>query len=285
MDLSVLTVTWNSSKQIIDQINSVISGCSGLSFEQLIADNGSKDGTLELVKNQFPNLKILAFDKNLGFGAANNELAKFSSGEFILLLNPDMKVEPGSLSKIVDWAKKKPKAGIISCKLLDNKGNFNRNTSPRRFPKVIDQVCVLLKLPHLFPGILNKYLMYDLDPSKAQKVDTVQGSFMLVRREIYLKLSNRLFDQRYFIWFEDVDLCREATNLGYEVWYTPVISCTDLSGMSFAQRPLVWKQKQFSKSMLQYFQKWSKWYDWIWIAIFRHFSISIAVAYDYFRGL
>ena len=86
-------------------------------------------------------------------------------------------------------------------------------------------------------------------------MDSVRGSFMLARREFIEKL-NRAFDERFFIWFEDVDLCREAKQLGYKVIYNPVISCVDLVGQSFKKRSVFWKQWQFFRSMFKYFVKW-----------------------------
>lgn len=284
MDLSVLTVTWNSAEHIGDQIKSVRSGSNSISYEQLIADNASTDKTAIITNEDHPEVRLCLFQKNLGFGAANNELAKLARGEFILLLNPDMKVSPGALDMIVEWARKNPKAGIVSCKLLDQEGKFDKTTSPRRFPAIWDQIAIMLKLHHFFPRVLNKYLLVDFDCGKEQKVDSVQGSFLLLRRDVYEKMG-RIFDPRFFIWFEDVDLCREVWKLGFEVWYTPVVSCVDYKGKSFAQKPLLWKQKQFTKSMLQYFRKWEKWYVWIWIALFRPVTIFLAAIHDYFLGL
>ena len=86
-------------------------------------------------------------------------------------------------------------------------------------------------------------------------MDSVRGSFMIMRREVYEKLG-WAFDPRYFIWFEDVDLCREVKKMGLKVVYTPVISCVDYVGQSFKKRTTLWKQKQFIKSMAQYFWKW-----------------------------
>ena len=116
--------------------------------------------------------------------------------------------------------------------------------------------------------------MKDFNPNLEQEVDSVRGSFMLVRRELIEKLGWG-FDPRYFFWFEDVDLCREAKRLGFKVVYTPIISCVDYFGQSFKQRTSIWKQKVFSRSMLTYFQKWEPWYKWIWIAVFRPVGIFL----------
>ncbi|MFA6547712.1 MAG: glycosyltransferase family 2 protein [Candidatus Magasanikbacteria bacterium] len=275
MNLSIITVTWNSAKLITEQIDSVKTGCQNISFEELVVDNGSTDGTADLVAQKYPEVRLIRNEKNLGFGAPNNTAAKMSSGEFLLFLNPDMRVEAGSLDKIVEWMRTHSDVGLASCKLVDENGQLNADAQPRRFPKVFDQLAIILKLPHLLPSILDKYMFTDFDADKEQEVDSVRGSFMIMRREVFEKLGFA-FDSRYFIWFEDVDTCREVKKLGYKVVHTPIISCVDYIGQSFKQRTTLWKQKNFTKSMLQYFQKWEPWYKWMWIAIFRPVGIALA---------
>jgi GT2 family glycosyltransferase len=281
MDVSVLTVTWNSAEHIGAQIESVRKAAEGVSFEHLIADNGSSDGTVAYVRQKFPDLYLQAYKSNRGFGAANNELAKVSKGEYILLLNPDMVMEQGSLSKLLQFAKQHPKAAIVSCKLIKEDGTFNRRTAPRRFPSIVNQLVIVCKLHHFFPELLHKYLWSDFDESKEQTTPSTQGSFLLVRRDFYEALGH-LFDPRYFIWFEDVDLCREAWARGFEVWYTPIVSCVDIGGKSFAKQKFLWKQKQLLKSMLSYFLKWEPWYAWMPIAAVAPFVLLGAYIHDQF---
>lgn len=274
MDLSIITVTWNSKKLITDQIKSVLMGCRECSVEQIIVDNASTDGTANRIKGLFPHIKLIANEKNAGFGAANNQALPLAHGDFYLFLNPDMRVEPGSLDTIIEWMKNNPDVGIASPKLVDEKNKLNLDAKPRRFPKVWEQVALILKLPHLFPSIMNSYLMKDFDADKEQEVDTVRGSFMIVRKELIQKLG-WAFDPRYFIWYEDVDICREAKRHGYKVMHTPVITAVDYIGQSFKQRTSLWKQKNFTKSMLIYFQKWEPWYKWMWIALARPIGIAM----------
>lgn len=275
MELSAITVTWNSANLIGAQIKSVWTGCKNISFEEIVVDNASSDNTVNIIEKEFPLVKLIKSDKNLGFAGANNLGAKIAQGEFLLLLNPDMRVAEGSLDTMVDWMRKNPKVGLASCKLFDEKGSLNKDAQPRRFPKILDQLALIFKLPHLFPSVLNRYLFTDFNPEIEQEVDSVRGSFMIMRREVYEKLG-WAFDPRYFIWFEDVDLCREVKKLGFKVMHTPVIGCVDYVGQSFKQRTTLWKQKQFTKSMLQYFQKWEPAYVWVWIGLFRPVGIALA---------
>ena len=279
LDISVITVTWNSADLIARQIQSVETGAAGLRFEQIIADNDSKDNTVSLIQKSFPSVKILSMGTNAGFGAANNAGAQKSVGEFLLFLNPDMRVQPGSLKTMIDWMRANPTIGLASCKLIDESGAINTEAMPRRFPRLADQIALVFKIPHLFPSVLNAYLYHGFNPDKEQTVESVRGAFMLMRREVYTKLGFA-FDPRYFFWFEDVDTCREVWRLGLKVVYTPIISCVDYVGQSFKKRTTVWKQMQFTQSMLTYFKKWEPWYVWIWIAAARPFGIALAWLHD-----
>lgn len=279
MNLSVITVTWNSAKLIGEQIESVKNGCQNFSFEEIVVDNASTDGTADLIAKNYPEVKLICNEKNLGFGVPNNAAAKISTGEFLLFLNPDMRVASGSLDKMVEWMRVHQDVGLASCKLVDENGKLNEDAQPRRFPRLFDQLAIILKLPHLFPSILDNYMFKGFDADLEQEVDSVRGSFIIMRREVFEKLG-WAFDPRYFIWFEDVDTCREVQRLGYKVVHTPIISCVDYIGQSFKQRTTLWKQKNFTKSMLQYFQKWTPTYTWIWIALFRPVGIAMAWVND-----
>ncbi len=274
MDLSIITVTHNDKERIADQLKSTESAVKNIDIEQWVVDNGSEDGAIDLVIKDFPSVKIIKNSDNAGFGHANNQAAEMSSGEFLLFLNPDMRLQEGSLDKIVMWMREHHDVGIASCKLVDENGKFNEKAKPRRFPGLFDQIAILLKIHHIFPNVLSGYLYKNFNDDVEQEVDTVRGSFMLMRRTLYDKLG-WAFDPRYFIWFEDVDICRECKKIGMKVVYTPVISCIDFIGQSFKKMPVLWKQKNFTKSMLQYFMKWEPWYKWIWIAIFRPVAIAI----------
>ncbi|PIZ95194.1 MAG: hypothetical protein COX81_01460 [Candidatus Magasanikbacteria bacterium CG_4_10_14_0_2_um_filter_37_12] len=285
MDLSVITVTWNNANDIAKQMESVFRGCTHITCEEIISDNGSTDETVKIAKfvgtgRDLP-IHIIENKENLGFGVANNKGLALAKGQFILFLNGDMKVEDGTLDIILEWMNKHPDVGIVCPKLVDQYGNFNWEASPRRFPKLWEQLALILKLPHIFPHILDRYHMKDLDIDTEQEVHSVRGSFMLMRREFIDKLG-WAFDPRYFIWYEDVDICREAVRFNYKVVYTPIISCVDYVGQSFKKRKTLWKQINFTKSMLTYFKKWEPWYKWMWIALFRPVGIVMAWVNDLF---
>jgi hypothetical protein len=276
MDLSIITVTYNAEELIAQQIKSVFKGIDDLNFEQIIVDNNSTDKTIEIIERDFLEVKLIKNKQNFGFGYANNQGFKISQGKFLLFLNPDMLVEENILKKIMIWLVENPQAGIVGCRLTDNQGQIKKDAMPRRFPTALNQLAIIFKLPHFFPNILNNYLYHDVDWTKTQEVDSVRGSFLLIRREICEKLG-WAFDPRYFIWFEDVDLCREVKRLGYSVIYNPMISCVDFLGQTFKKQDVFWKQKNITRSMNQYFKKWHPWYEWMWISLAHKLVLTVVV--------
>ncbi|MBP7992276.1 MAG: glycosyltransferase family 2 protein [Candidatus Magasanikbacteria bacterium] len=303
MELSIITVTWNSKNTIgrlIDSIPSAVfdpkTGRS-LSYEHWVVDNASTDGAVEWLKEKYgtqtvdgqnmssesfeftgetiPRVRVWKNSKNEGFGAANNWAFHRASGDFILFLNPDMKLEPESLFKACEWMWYHREVGIMAPKLVTETGEVNLNAGPRRFPTVWNQLAIVFKIPHLFPQVLHQYLMKDFDYSKEQDVETVRGSYMLVRHDLLTKLGTA-FDPRYFIWFEDVDLCKEARKHGYKVVYNPAIQAVDYVGQSFNLRTTLWKQKNFTASMVKYFKKWGPWYAAFLVTLARPVGIVLA---------
>jgi GT2 family glycosyltransferase len=280
MDLSIIIVSWNVKDRLRNCLRSIFANLSNFLVEVYVVDNASEDGSKEMVRAEFPQVKLIANDNNAGFSKANNQAIKASSGRYVLLLNPDMLVLAGTLAEMVKFMDEHKEAGIAGCHLVSEK----RETVPhvRRFPGVSDQMAILLKLPHLFPHITDTYLMRDFDYDRPgiSYVDSIRGSFFMIRREVIQRLGG--LDERYFIWFEEVDYCRQAINAGWKVAYNHSARCIDFVGQSFKQKRGLWQQKQFTKSMLQYFRKWEPWYKWIWIAAARPVGIVFSRLRDLF---
>jgi len=259
MDLSVIIVSWKVRDKLKANLSALFKSQGDFKIEVLVVDNKSEDGSSEMIKSDFPEVILIANDDNRGFAAANDQALERAKGKFILLLNPDMLVKADTLENILTWARNNPQATVTGCKLIDEKGEVVRQV--RRFPEFFDQLAVVLKLPHIFPKIINRYLCSKFDYQIASKVDSIRGAFFLINREGFSKISGRPYprlDERYFIWFEEVDFCREVYRLGGEVWYTPAAECVDYVGQSFAQVKRGQAQKYFSDSMLKYFDKWGK---------------------------
>lgn len=267
MDLSIIIVSWNVKEKLRENLLALRKSQGNLEYEVFVVDNNSADGSVEMVKKEFPEVKLISNQENLGFAKANNQALKQAKSDFILLLNPDMKIKPDTLIKMVNWLRENEQASVAGCRLFDEQGKTIRHV--RRFPAFFDQLAIVLKLPHLFPNILNKYLRVDFDYDQAVSVDSIRGSFFLIRKEVLEKVG--LLDEKYFIWFEEVDYCQRVKEGGGEVWYTPAAECFDYMGQSFNQLPRGKIQKYFRDSQLIYFQKWQPiWQSWLlkiaWIA-------------------
>ncbi len=261
MDLSVIIVSYNVREKLKNNLQALFKSKGDFSFEVFVVDNNSEDQSAKMVEESFSQVKLIKNEENLGFSRANNIAIKQAQGDFILLLNPDMQVFAETLEKSLNFAKNNSQAIVSSCKLIDEKNNIIKHV--RRFPKFFDQLMIVLKIPHIFPWVLNKYLISSFDYNQSQKVDSVRGSFFMINKNEFKKLSGRdlpLLDERYFVWFEEVDFCKQIYQLGGEVWYNPQAECLDYVGQSFSLLKRKKAQKLFKDSMLKYFQKWqAKW--------------------------
>ncbi|PKM91674.1 hypothetical protein CVU82_00485 [Candidatus Falkowbacteria bacterium HGW-Falkowbacteria-1] len=274
MDLSIVIVSYNVKEKLRANLKALFASQGDFSFEVFVVDNASVDGSSEMIEKNFPQVKLIKNSENLGFSKANNIAIKKSAGDFILLLNPDMQVFSDTLEKSLIFAKKNVKAVVSSCCLVDERNEIIKHI--RRFPKFFDQLMIILKIPHIFPKVLNKYLINNFNYNQSQKVDSVRGSFFMINKKAYQSLSQRdlpLLDERYFVWFEEVDFCRQIYKLGAEVWYNPDAKCLDYVGQSFSALKRGKAQRYFRDSMLKYFQKWEP----AWQYYFLKFSWPIGI--------
>lgn len=257
MDLSVIIVSWKVRDKLRGNLETILKSLGDFKFEVIVIDNNSQDGTVEMVASEFREVKLISNSENRGFAAANNQGMKIAQGKYLLLLNPDMRVEVDTLSKMLNWMDENPSATVSGCKLVSEEGNIVKQV--RKFPKLSDQLAIIFKLPHVFKNINNKYLCADFDYNRSSKVDSIRGAFFFISRERFKIVSGGrepFLDERYFIWFEEVDFCKTIYQLGGEVWYTPAANCLDYVGQSFKQVELGQTQRYFSESMIKYFAKW-----------------------------
>lgn len=270
IDLSIVTVTHQSEQQIETLINSVISGALKSQIEHIIIDNASQDRTVSLIKENYLSfVSLIENRENLGFGVANNMGFLRAKGRYMLFLNPDMKVEEGSLDRFVEWMDRHPDVGVAGCKLIDPMGEWIASRAPSSLPKWGKNIRWLL-----WPFFDLRDCMEDL--RSEQDVGMLIGAFLIVRRSILERLG-MAFDPRYFLTYEDADLCREIKGLGYRVVYNPNIQCIDYNSRSFAQKHPLWIFRRVAKGMYLYFRKWCPWY--LWITILLLIPVGYAVRY------
>lgn len=291
MDLSIVIVSWNVRDRLRECLRSIFDtiAASPLRIEVFVVDNASHDGSAEMVRDEFPQVMCIANSENLGFARANNQAIRVtreegrgkSVPEFILLLNPDMRVLPGTLEGIVAFMRERRNArvGIAGCRLVNERGELVPHV--RRFPTFMDQFVTLTKFSKLVPRLLDRYLVRDFDYSREARVDSIRGSFFCIRRKLIEQLG--ALDEHFFIWFEEVDFCMRARQAGWQVAYTPVVTCVDYVGQSFTQVKLYPKQRMFSRSMLTYFRKHRHLWEWAVLASVRPLVLGAACVHDMWK--
>lgn len=276
----MITVSWNVREHLRSALKALFASDGRVSFEVLVADNASKDGTADMLREfeqKHEYARVLYNQSNVGFARANNQAIELSRGRYILLLNPDMRVFPDTLSRMVRWMDENPSAAVAGAHLQDERGTTVQ--SVRRFPGLRDQLLTVLKVPHIFPGVLDSYIMRGFDYERAARVDSVRGSFFMMRR---CALAIGGLDERFFVWFEEVDFCKRLRGAGMEVWYTPAALCVDLVGRSFAQLSGTRKQSLFLQSMYRYFSKWGDWRHRAAMFLVIPFGMALAAVFSVF---
>lgn len=258
MDLSIVIVSWNVRDKLRENLKTLFQSEGDFIYEIIVVDNASSDDTAKMVETEFPQVELVESHYNSGFARGCNLGINMATGDFVLLLNPDNRVFPDTLKNMLDWMRANPQASVAGCHLINENGEDVKHV--RRFPTIWDQLAIVLKIPHIFPAVLNKYLRVDFDYTKAAKVDSIRGGFFMVNMLSDNKPQFWL-DERYFLWFEEVDFCKKVYHGHHgsgrgEVWYTPAAKCIDYVGQSFSQVGTIKKQLYFRDSMLKYFKKW-----------------------------
>jgi GT2 family glycosyltransferase len=217
----------------------------------VVVDNASSDGSPEMVALEFPEVRLLAQATNLGFTGGHNLAFRERRGEHALPLNSDTVVHPGAIGGLLEYLRANPDVGILGPKLLNPDGSLQ--FSCRRFPNPVAALFRNTPLGRLFPNnrFTRDYLMQDWDHASPREVDWVSGAAMLVRGDLLDRLGG--FDEGYFMYCEDVDLCKRAWQQGAKVVYLPSAVITHAIGRSTdqaANRMIV----RFHRSMLRFYR-------------------------------
>ena len=278
MDLTVIIVSHNTEKLLIECIRSVVENTRGIKFETIVIDNDSTDGSVTAIKKLkfFPSketrdeesevpsfkIKLIKNDKNVGFGAANNQGIKQAKGSFILFLNSDTKIEDNVLGEMVNWMEKKVNLGIVTCSLKYPDGRIQATggyfpTLLRVFSWMIIQDLPLVdKIIKPFHPLKDKSFSKNLDFYKEERsVDWITGAFMMIRKEVIDEVGG--FDEDYFMYTEETDLCYRAKMKGWEIKYTPKWQIIHYGGASGTKEGSV--LGEFKGIKIFYKKHYSKW--------------------------
>jgi GT2 family glycosyltransferase len=279
--ISLVIVSWNVRQLLEANLKRIFSLTSDVSFEVVVVDNGSNDGSAHMVRDDFPQVKLIQNDWDAGFSFACNQGLRVTSGEICVLLNPDMLLEPGVLERTHRELTTDKTIGVLGVKLLTGDGKALQ--SVRRFPDLGSQLAIVLKLARFFPKLVDHYMANDLDYGMSQDVDQVRGSYFAFRRELLASIG--FLDEGYHLWFEEVDFCKRMQNTGLRIRYDASVSCRDFVGKGFAKMKHGEKQVIFTASMQRYFWKWHSWWQAALIALARPFGIAVAYAADGYESI
>lgn len=256
VDLSIIIVNWNVQALLRQCLQSVLTACqtiAPLTSEIIVVDSASTDGSAEMVRREFPQVHLIASERNLGYAGGNNTGVDTSQGRYLLLLNPDTVVQPESLALLINFLESHPQVGAVGPRLLWPDGTTQ--SSRRRFPTPGTLFWESTLLGQWFPQ--NRYAQYyhlaDGSPDQPQRVDWVVGAALLLRREAWQQIGP--IDETFFMYFEETDWCRRAVQAGWEIHYLPSARVTHFEGKS-SEQVLAARTLRFQRSKLCYTRKY-----------------------------
>ncbi len=256
MRLSIVIVNYNVRYFLEQALGSVRRALRHIDAEVWVVDNNSVDDSVRMVEEKFPEVKLIVNHENPGFAKANNQAIRQSSGEYVLLLNPDTLVEEDTFEKCLAFMDTHPDAGALGCKLIDGSGKFLPE-SKRGFPSPWVAFCKTFGLSAIFPRskTFNRYYLGYLDADQTNEVDVLAGCFMFIRRDALGRAG--LLDEAFFMYGEDIDLSYRIIQAGYRNYYFPETKIIHYKGEStkkgslnyvrtFYQAMIIFTQKHFS---------------------------------------
>jgi len=230
LDLSICIVSWNVKDLLRECLSSIGDAKPDLKFEVVVVDNYSRDGSADMVREEFPSVTLIPNRVNRGFASACNQAIRGSGGRYILLLNPDTLIQSGALEEMVRFLDERPSAGGGGPKLINPDGSLQ--PSVRMFPTFkssLGQFTILGDLG-FFHRTVNKYLARDFDYAGPSIVEQPMGAALFLKREAIDSVG--LLDESFFLYFEEVDLCSRLTLSGRSLWYNPGAVIVHIGGAS-----------------------------------------------------
>ena len=228
VDVSIIVVAWNVRDLVSDCLKSVYEKTKDVSFEVVYVDNGSEDGTVDMVEQEFPGAKIIWNQTNLGFIRANNQGIEVCQGRYVLLLNSDTVLLDDAVSETVRFADDHPEAAVVGCRVLNSDLSLQRNCF--MYPSVLNVFLWGSFLSKLFPRshFFGRELMTWWDFSEPREVEVVCGCFSLVRRKAIDQVG--VMNEIYFMYGDDPDWCYRFSKAGWQIWFNPRGQIIHLSG-------------------------------------------------------
>lgn len=269
--VSVIIVNWNAREYLQRCLQSIDRYLS-YEHEVVVVDNASTDGSADMVRTDFPDVQLIANPSNRGFAAANNQGWLQAKGQYVAFLNADTELIEEPFLALIERCRQDHAIGCLGPRLLN--ADHSIQLSVRSFPGLLDQIITLCKLRRVlaWTSPMKKYLSpIRLSTKTLTAVDQIMGAAMLFPRSIVSTVGG--WDDRYWIWFEEVDLCQRVRRAGLKVMYDPTVAVVHHGGESFRQVVSLTKQRWFIRSLRRYTkQYWPAWqatflWPWLWLSL------------------
>jgi len=257
--VTVVVLNYRSPQAAVTCVRALLRQTMSDALEILLVDNHSQDDSIGVLRVHFSRearVRIIEVPLNLGYGGGNNYAIRQARGEYLFIINPDNELPPDGLQKLVAALEADSSIGILAPRLEYDDGSAR--DSHRAFPTPFDVLIKRTFLRHIFRRRLSRYLRHDRDARAVQETDWVHGACFLMRREFFEQLGG--FDERYFLFFEDTDLCRRVWQAGKRVVYYPLVTARDskvrLSEGGFFSLFTRKTNRAHVVSAFKYFWKW-----------------------------
>lgn len=278
INISIIIVSWNAKNFLIDFLNS-LSNSTGITQEIIVVDNGSTDGSCEFVEKEFPHVRLIKNNENLGFARANNIGITESKGRYLCLINSDVIVLDGCIEGLVKFMDSDPTVGMAGPRILNSDRTLQ--VSCRHFPSIWNNLCQATGLNKIFPksAFFSEPFMNYWSHDFVRSIDVLTGCFWIVRREALDRVG--LLDEHFFFYGEDIDWCNRFHNAGWDIKFYPGSQAIHFGGGSSKNAPIRF-YLELQKADLHY---WKKHYGSIgracyaMIIIFRHLLRIVAMAF------
>jgi len=277
LSCSVIIIAYNSCDFIPACLKSVRDACEGIDSQIIVLDNGSNEPIIPEIKNFFPEVEWIDSKENLGFGKGCNLAEKHATKPYLFFINPDTIISKNAFREMLNFMEEHPDAGTVGCRILNEDGSLQW-ACRRSFPTIVSAVSKTIGLAALFPKskTLASYNMTYADPDEMTEVDAISGSFFCIRRDVYEKLNG--FDEDFFMYGEDLDLCFRTKQMGLKNYYTPVTNILHFKGQSCRTRR--WgSYVDFYKAMLIFVKKHKDLY------FVPNFLVSFGILFAAFVGM
>lgn len=251
IDLSIVVLNWNV-RDLLDRCLASLRS-DRCALEIIVVDNASRDDSVALVRAKYPHATVIANTENRGFTGGNNQGIEASRGRYVMVLNPDTKVLGDALDRLAAYLDQHPAVGALGPQLLNPDRSIQ--SSRRRFPTLLTALFESTWLQGLAPQrILTNYYMADVPPDQPHEVDWLNGACTVFRREVLDRVG--LYDaQTFFMYSEELDLCRRVKEAGWQIVYLPEAQVVHYVGQS-SDQVVAARHIYFQTSKVRYFRKW-----------------------------